>query len=74
MLNFFHIIKTKTHQKWLADLNTNKMNQIRNQYYDKENCHAEKIPISSLLQFPVWIYLSTSIRNLAFGTGGIRVK
>jgi hypothetical protein len=50
------------------------MNQIRNQFYEKESCQPQKIPISSLLQFPAWVYLSTSIRNLAFGTGSMHHK
>jgi inner membrane protein COX18 len=44
--------------------------RIRNAMYEKENCSPQKIPISSLLQMPFWIYLSASIRNLTYGFMG----
>ncbi|RNA37012.1 mitochondrial inner membrane COX18 isoform X2 [Brachionus plicatilis] len=43
---------------------------IRNHLYRKENCQPQKIPISSVLQMPFWIYLSSATRNLTFGKNG----
>lgn len=41
--------------------------------YKKDNCQPQKIPISSVLQMPFWIYLSSAIRNLTFGQNGILI-
>ncbi|CAF0803633.1 unnamed protein product [Brachionus calyciflorus] len=40
---------------------------IQNHFYKKENCQPQKIPISSVLQMPFWIYLSSATRNLTTG-------
>ena len=41
-------IKTKTHQKWIADLNANKMNYFSENVRLNETVHNQKIIISKL--------------------------
>lgn len=43
---------------------------LRNQVYKHEGCLPQKIPISSFLQLPFWMYLTSAIRSLTFGIHG----
>jgi hypothetical protein len=43
---------------------------IRERIYKRENIRPQKVPMSSLLQFPLWFHLSAAIRHLTkAGTG-----
>ena len=43
---------------------------VRNQVYKQESCLPQKIPISSFLQLPFWMYLTGAVRNLTTGSFG----